>query len=241
MLRRLVDLLRGHGIALLALFVALGGTAYATTAVPRNSVGTNQLETHAVTSSKLARNSVTGRSVRDRSLQIGDLSLRARALLRAGGAPGSVNSGALAKGAVTTVKLADASVTAAKIVDGAVTAADLAASSVTTAQLAHGSVTGAKLAPESVTGANVPLRMVTAVGHVNGFRSTTLTATCPPGTRAFGGGVSIDTTFANGKNVATIQRDAPAGRDGIPVSWVGKVTDTDTTLGADFTVYAICA
>jgi hypothetical protein len=241
MLRRLIVLLRGHGIALLALFVALGGTAYAATALPRNSVGPKQLKAHAVTSSKLAKNSVSASTVKDRTLQLADLSLRARALLRAGGAPGSVTSGAIAKGAVTTAKLGDASVTTAKIVDGDVTTADLGPSSVTALQLAHGSVTGDKLAPNTVTGGNVPLRMVTAVGHVDGYRSATLTATCPPGTRAFSGGVSIDTNFANGKNFVTIQKNAPSGRDGIPIGWIGRVTDTDSTLGADFTVYAICA
>ena len=184
---------------------------------------------------------MTGSIVQDGSLQVADLSVRARAVLRGGGAPGSVNTGAIVPGAVTTAKLADASVTTAKIVDGAVTAADLAPSSVTTLNLARGSVTGAKLAPETVTGGNVPLRMVTAVGHVTGYRSATLTATCPPGTRAFSGGVSIDTIFASRKNFATIQRNAPDGRDGIPIGWIGKVTDTDPTLGADFTVSAICA
>jgi hypothetical protein len=40
--------------AALAVIVALGGTSYAVTAVPRNSVGTTQLKPHAVTKSKLA-------------------------------------------------------------------------------------------------------------------------------------------------------------------------------------------
>ncbi len=241
MIRRLLGLLRGNAIALLALFVALSGTAYATTALPRHSVGARQLKAHAVTSAKLARNSVTGSIVQDRSLQVADLSVRARAALRAGGTPGSVNTGALAPGAVTAAKLADDSITTAKIVDGAVTAADLAPSSVTTVNLARASVTGAKLAPETVTGGNVALRVVTAVGHVNAYRSATLTAICPPGTRAFSGGVSIDTIFASGRSFATIQKNAPIGRDGIPIGWIAKVIDTDPTLGADFTVSAICA
>ena len=41
MFRRLVGLLRGQGIALLALFIALGGTAYATTALPGTASGRN--------------------------------------------------------------------------------------------------------------------------------------------------------------------------------------------------------
>ncbi|MDA0185453.1 hypothetical protein OJ997_34420 [Solirubrobacter phytolaccae] len=45
--------LRRHHIALLALFIALGGTSYAAT-LPRNSVGTTQLKAKAVTEAKLA-------------------------------------------------------------------------------------------------------------------------------------------------------------------------------------------
>lgn len=41
--------------ATLALVVALGGTSYAVTALPRNSVGASQIKAHAVTKAKLAR------------------------------------------------------------------------------------------------------------------------------------------------------------------------------------------
>jgi hypothetical protein len=42
-------------ISLIALFVALGGTAYAATSLPANSVGTRQLKKGAVTAAKIAR------------------------------------------------------------------------------------------------------------------------------------------------------------------------------------------
>lgn len=44
---------RRHHIALLALFVALGGSSYAVTALPRNSVGPPQIKKGAVTSAKV--------------------------------------------------------------------------------------------------------------------------------------------------------------------------------------------
>jgi hypothetical protein len=47
--------LRGNVVAYLALFVALGGTSYAITALPKNSVGTKQLKNRAVTKKKLAK------------------------------------------------------------------------------------------------------------------------------------------------------------------------------------------
>ena len=49
----LLRYVRRHHLGLIALFIALGGTAYAATAVPPNSVGTRQLRRHAVALSKI--------------------------------------------------------------------------------------------------------------------------------------------------------------------------------------------
>jgi hypothetical protein len=51
-LRRPLRYLRSHHVGLVALFIALGGTAYAAS-LPRNSVGTKQLKRGAVTSAKV--------------------------------------------------------------------------------------------------------------------------------------------------------------------------------------------
>jgi hypothetical protein len=51
-------------IALLALFVALGGSSYAALQVPRGSVGTKQLKNNAVTSPKVRNNSLLLRDFR---------------------------------------------------------------------------------------------------------------------------------------------------------------------------------
>jgi hypothetical protein len=51
-LRVLLRYLRSHHVGLVALFIALGGTAYAAS-LPRNSVGTKQLKRGAVTSAKV--------------------------------------------------------------------------------------------------------------------------------------------------------------------------------------------
>jgi hypothetical protein len=64
---------RRHGVALLALFVALGGTAYATTGFPANVIGTKQLQRNAVTTPKLKNNAVTGAKVADNSLSGADV------------------------------------------------------------------------------------------------------------------------------------------------------------------------
>jgi hypothetical protein len=47
-------------ISLIALFVALGGTTYAATSLPKNSVGTKQLKNRAVTRKKIAKKTIAG-------------------------------------------------------------------------------------------------------------------------------------------------------------------------------------
>jgi hypothetical protein len=59
-------------VALVALFVALGGTGYAVTRLPSNSVGTSQLRKSAVTSSK----------IRPHTIRLSDISTSTRSSLR---------------------------------------------------------------------------------------------------------------------------------------------------------------
>ena len=58
MLTRLLHLIRHNAIALIALFVALGGTSYAALNLPANSVGTRQLKNQSVSAAKLNPSSV---------------------------------------------------------------------------------------------------------------------------------------------------------------------------------------
>jgi hypothetical protein len=57
-------------ISLIALFVALGGTSYAATILPKNSVGTRQLKKNAVTSAKIKNGAVTATKVNTGGLTV---------------------------------------------------------------------------------------------------------------------------------------------------------------------------
>ncbi|MGB2875846.1 MAG: hypothetical protein WBB76_10280, partial [Gaiellaceae bacterium] len=63
MTRGFLRFLRGNTIALLALFIALGGTTYAATSLRANSVGAKQLKKNAVTNPKIKNGAVTGAKV----------------------------------------------------------------------------------------------------------------------------------------------------------------------------------
>ncbi len=56
--------IRHNAIALLALFVALGGTSYAALNLPAGSIGTRELHNGAVTNKKLANAFSDAREVR---------------------------------------------------------------------------------------------------------------------------------------------------------------------------------
>jgi hypothetical protein len=60
-------------VALIALFVALGGTGYAATQLAKNSVGTKQLKKNAVISSKVKNSSLTGSDIKNSSLTGADI------------------------------------------------------------------------------------------------------------------------------------------------------------------------
>src|SRR5664279_2232360 len=50
-------------VATLALFLALGGAAYAASKLPKNSVGTKQIKKNAVTGAKVKKQTLTGNNI----------------------------------------------------------------------------------------------------------------------------------------------------------------------------------
>lgn len=162
--------LRSNAIALLALFIALGGTATAmrsngdgasdnrvysanisaganiSKALPRNSVGPAQLRNNAVRPRKLANGAV-------RTPKLANEAVRAPKI---------------ASNAVVGSKIANGAVGGPKIATGAVDANNLANGAVTGAKLGNGVVSSVKLAPDALGSAGqvitVPRREVLAPG-----------------------------------------------------------------------------
>jgi hypothetical protein len=126
-------------MATLAVFIALGGGAYAALRLPEGSVTSKQIARNAVHAKQIAKRAV-------RKKEVARNAIRSRKIKDA-----RVKSFDLADAAVTSPKLADDSVTTPKLADDSVTTPKLADDSVTTPKLADDSVTTPKLVDEAVT------------------------------------------------------------------------------------------
>lgn len=79
-------------IALLALFVALGGSAYAALRLPKNSVGTKQIRNGAVTTNKIANGAATGSKIADNTITGANIELSTLGTVPSADKAGSANT-----------------------------------------------------------------------------------------------------------------------------------------------------
>jgi hypothetical protein len=249
--------------ALLALFVALGGTGYAALRVPKNSVGSRQIKNGAVTHRKLATNAIGTNNIADGAVTTPKL------------ANGAVNTAKLGAGAVTSPNIAAGQVGTTNLADGGVTGPKLATGAVGTANLADGAVTNGKLASNAVTTANVLdgtlLKADVAAGQFLGgtvvVRRTDVTvpaastgvdgfAGCQAGETLIGGSANVS-DFANATVVISRPATTNVGAGGIPndgdtpLFWKGTAIGygayenpgggTVPAAGGTLRVFAVCA
>lgn len=116
---KILSLLRDQSVGVLALVVALSGTAYAA-GLPRGSVGTSQLKGDAVIGNRVKNGSLTGSDIKDRSLSGKDV--KDRSLTRADLGNRSVTAPALGAPLMATVRLTPGAPVTSQPSDGSVTA-----------------------------------------------------------------------------------------------------------------------
>jgi hypothetical protein len=200
-----------------ALFIALGGSAYAAVKLKPNQVKTVNIAKEAVTQQKLRGNAVTSGKI----------------------ANGQVNNRDLANGAVSGNKLGKEAVKGNKLAKKAVTAAVLGPEAVTNAKLQNEAVSQAKLA-SSLYGQLVKnVTYVTETSVSDSATEKTVTASCPVGKEAIGGGARI-----NGANTQTVVNEtAPAlSAAGAHFGWYASGREVATELGNwSVSAFAICA
>ena len=181
--------------------VSGGGTVLS---IDSGVVDTNELANFAVTTVKLASDSVTFAKIVDGAVitaKIADL---------------NVTTGKLADGAVITAKIADLNVTTGKLADNAVTTVKITDLNVTTAKLNTAAVTTAKIADLNVTTGKLADNAVTTV------KITDLNVTT--GKLADG---AVTTVKITDLNVTT----AKIANDAVTYAKIQNVTATNRVLG----------
>jgi hypothetical protein len=132
-------------VAMLALFIALGGAAVAA-GLPKKSVGPQQLKRGAVTAAAIRKAAVTSGKLAPKSVVAGKLG--PNAVLPGNIGNGAITSAKIGAGAVIASSIKNGVITNPKLGNGVVNTSKLAANAVTSSILANGSVTPAKLSFE---------------------------------------------------------------------------------------------
>jgi len=162
-------------ISCIALFVALGGAAYAAKTVVR----TQNIVNGAVTTAKLRNGAVTTAKLRNRAVTTAKLG------------NGAVGTGQLGDGSVRSGQLGGQVVTEAKIKNSAVTTNKLGAESVATGKLSNEAVTAAKLSAGFYGQLVKDVSYASETTATNKTDHKSVTATCPAGKEAIGGGYRV--------------------------------------------------
>jgi hypothetical protein len=222
----------------IALFVALSGAAYAATTAGRNSVKATSIAKGAVTTPKLRNGAVTNAKLRNGAVtgaKIAGATIGSSQL-----ANGAVRSEQLGGGVVTSAKLKNGAVTGEKIAGSAVGANQLSANAVSSGKIQDGAVTPAKLSSSVL--ANV-VRNVAYVSKASlsnfSERSKSVTADCPSGKQAIGGGARV----SGGAGHVAIAESAPALSGEKRTGWSAIAKDIPEAESAAWAVeaFAICA
>ena len=204
-------------LSCIALFVALGGVAYAAVKIPVNGVKTRNIAPQAVTNPKIKREAVTSGKIKN----------------------GGINALDIGAGQVTNEKIGTGAVSSKKIAKKAVTNRTLAEESVTTGKIAKESIEASKIST------SLWVQLVRNVAYVNTSSITndeqnkTATAECPKGKEAIGGGVRLEGEL---KEVA-VTGSYPFSSGNSRTGWTGIAHESGAGPYGDWSIvaFAVCA
>lgn len=203
-------------LSCMALFIALGGTAYAAVKLKPNQVKAVNIAKQAVTNAKIKTQAVTSGKIKNGGVVNADLG--AGAVSGSKIAKEAVASGALAKKAVTEAKLAPESVGTGKIDNEAVSSAKI--STAVWKQL---------------------VKNITYVTETSGPQSEatkTVIAKCPSGKEVIGGGVRITGSSKVIPTESAPEFDGAGARTG----WSASAKELEAEPGTwTILAYAVCA
>jgi len=204
-------------IACTALFVALSASAYAATKLGPGQVKSVNIANQAVINSKLKREAVT--------------------------------SGKIKKGGVTRANMGAGAVTTAALDTGAVTGKKIGKKAVSPRTIANEAVTAEKLASESISAAKLSasfyaqlVRNVTYVSSSsvsNSEPNKSVTAGCPAGKQAIGGGVRLEGELSE----VAVTGSYPLSSGSLRTGWEALAHETGPGQPNNWSVvaFAVCA
>lgn len=228
-----------NAISCIALFIALSGAAYAAkTTLGNKAVKTKNLANGSVTALKLHNGSVTTLKLKNGAVtgpKIGPGAVGSTAL-----AGGSVRSAQLGGGVVTEGKLKNGAVTETKLFNSAVTNSKIGPNAVATGKIQDGAVTAAKLSSSFYAQLIKNVSYVNkSSGAVSATNPQSVTAECPVGKQAIGGGGKI--VFGDATVVLITDSVPFLAGDGKRTGWTAAAKTTEATKTFAVEAHAICA
>jgi hypothetical protein len=210
-----------------ALFIALGGTAFAAVKLQPGQVKAVNIARQAVTNSKIKTQAVTSGKIKNNGVVTADL------------ANGSVRGGKIANGGIGSGKLGKEVVLNGNIAKKAVTETKIGAEAVTTGKLLNEAVTSAKISSSTWHQLAKNITYVTTTSGPQENVAKTLVALCPSGKEAIGGGFRV--TGVNDDVIAN--ESAPEFNSaGARIGWSASARDLETKAGSwTLLAYAVCA
>ncbi|HET9197643.1 MAG TPA: hypothetical protein VFN92_05225 [Solirubrobacterales bacterium] len=204
-------------LSCMALFIALGGTAYAAVKLKPNQVKAVNIAKQAVTNAKLKSQAVTSGKIKN----------------------GGVVNADLGAGAVTGSKIAKEAVTGGALAKKAVTEAKLAPESVGTGKIDNEAITSAKISTATWKQLLKNVTYVTVTSGPQENAAKTMVALCPTGKEAIGGGFRV--TGVN-EDVVSNESAPEFNAAGARIGWSASARDLETKAGSwTLLAYAVCA
>lgn len=216
-------------LACVALFVALGGGAYAATTLTKKSVKSQHLANGAVTTAKLRNGAVTTPKLRNGAVTGAKI------------APATIGSDQLANGSVRSGQLGGQVVTEGKLKNGAVSETKLGAEAVATGKIRKEAVTAATLSSGFYAQLVKNVTYVNAESETNNVGAKTETAFCPSGKQAIGGGARVNGEL---EEIAVTGSNPFVAGDGQRTGWSAFGRELPDEPGAKkwaIEAFAVCA
>jgi hypothetical protein len=171
-----------NAIAMLALFIALGGSVYAAS----NKIDGTQIKAKSLPGNRIQPNTVTANQIKKGT--IGEPQIK----------PGAISSKLIRSGAVTASQIQANAITGAQVKAGSISGTQIQSGSLGATQINQTTLTG-------ISAANIhTVQYVTSTVAIAPETETTSppptsgTATCPSGMKVIGGGATVSNTkFGN--------------------------------------------